>query len=506
MWRLVWFVPGARLAEGLEFLADTGAFHPVRECRLGSSHDISSLKQAFVAKHRQERQRAYLHMLVRLPEHTLLQYALGEGTDISALSANILKGEDDVFLWAGSEKPPEEISTHLYSTGQEPVPPLPLTLSDQQWQLLFNTAASIGHVRSWAVIDGWVPASEVERFRDALRHEAACLVPAEQSGLPMDEVPVKFTRRAFLGGFGTLMQMFGVTGYRELDPAPLLAFGFVLMFGMMFADLGQGMVLFLAGLCIHRWSCKAGRDAWRRFAQVLIPIGLSAAFFGMLFGSCFSREDWVPALWFQPMQHIIFYIGLSILIGMATIALGLALGLFDAWRMGRWRTIVWDHFGPLGLIFYLGLIGIGIGGVYPFGFLFRLGIVCCIASMLAMAAHHLYVTHADNIFMGLFMAVLEVYSFTLEFIVQTVSFVRVAAFTIAHVALSSALVFLSASLSFAPWLAWSVFILGNGLIIVAEGVLVFIQVLRLHFFEFFTKFVTGEGQLFQPLHIREKWT
>ncbi|GMQ99549.1 MAG: hypothetical protein BMS9Abin18_0367 [Zetaproteobacteria bacterium] len=505
MWRLVWFVPETRLAEGLEFLADTGAFHPVRECRLGSAQDISSLKQAVVAKRRQERQRVYLHMLARLPKHTLLQYALGEGADISALPANALKGEDNVFLWAGSEAPPEEISTHLYSTGQEPMPPLPLTLSDQQWQLLFDTAASIGHAQSWAVIDGWAPASEVERFRSQLQHEAACLVPAEQSGLAMDDVPVKFARHAALDGFGALMQMFAVTGYRELDPAPLLAFGFVLMFGMMFGDLGHGMVLFLAGVCLHAWSRRAGKDAWRRFAQVLIPVGLSAAFFGTLFGSFFSHEDLLPALWFHPMQHTLIYIALSILMGMATIALGLVLGLFNAWRMGRWSSITWEHFGPLGLAFYLGLIGVGIGSVYPHALLFRLGAGFCIASMLALAVHYLYITQGENIFMRLFMLLLELYEFALKFTVQTISFVRVAAFMIAHLALSSVLVLLSESLSFAPWLAWSAFVMGNGLIIVVEGALVAIQALRLHFFEFFTKFVVGKGQLFQPLNMRKEW-
>lgn len=498
MWRVVWFVPEARLAADLEFLAGTGIFHLSGKCRLGSARDIASLRQTVVVQRRQKRQRLYVRMLDRLPKRTLLQYAVGEG-DISALPVDVLKGEDDVFLWAGSEPPPREIASHLYSEMQTQIPPLPFTLNERQWQLLFDTAASIGHAQAWAVIDGWVPASGVERFRRQLQHEAACLVPAEQSGLAMDDVPVKFTRHAALDGFGTLMQMFAVTGYRELDPVPLLAFGFMLMFGMMFADLGQGLVLFLTGVCLHAWSRRAEKDAWRRFAQVLIPVGLSAACFGTLFGSVFSHEDWLPALWFYPMQHMLFYIALSILMGMATITLGLLLGLFNAWRMGRWSSITWEHFGPLGFVFYLGLIGMVTGSVYPHALLFRLGAGFCITSMLVLAMHYLYITQGENIFMRLFMLFLELYEFALKFSVQTVSFVRVAAFTIAHLALSSALVLLGESLSFAPWLAWSAFVLGNGLIIVVEGALVAIQALRLHFFEFFTKFVVGKGQLFHPL-------
>jgi len=499
MLRLVWFVPEDRLVPSLEFLADSGAFHLSRRCLLGSSRDISAWQQAFDDRQQRTRERTRLQLLDRLPEQTLLHYGLGESTDASVLQAGVLTGEDGMFLWAGSDTPPDAVVAHLYDKIGAPLPDLPLDLDDSQWRLLFDTAASIGYIESWAVIDGWVPDSEVASLRGALKDEPACFVPAETSGLGMERVPVKFSRPAFLDGFGTLMGAFGVTGYRELDPSPFLAIGFIMIFGMMFADLGQGAVMFLAGLWLRGWSLHTDRDAWHRFSQVLIPIGLSAALFGILFGSCFSRDDLIGALWFRPMQQMLFYIGISLLIGMITISFGLILGLFNAWRMGRWRQVLWHHFGPLGLIFYLGLGGVGGGLVIAREDLVMAGGVCCAISMAMVSVHQMYIMRGSRLFMRIFITMLELYDFILRFVIQTASFVRVVAFTVAHLALSEMLMMLTDSLGGHPWAAWSVFIVGNGLIIVVEGALVAIQVLRLHFFEFFTKFVTGEGQLFRPL-------
>jgi len=274
---------------------------------------------------------------------------------------------------------------------------------------------------------------------------------------------------------------------------------------MMFADLGQGMVMFLSAFGIYVWASRSGLKGWQGFGLVLAPIGLSAMLFGALFGSCFGYEELFPALWFHPMDDILFYLGASIFLGMATILSGMCLGLFNHWRMHAMKRLMWDHFALPGVIFYSGLIllvldlaGFISGMTIPAVFL-------CGAASFIVALHEAWSWKQSGYLMRLFIIILESFEFTMKFLVQTISFARIAAFTIAHLALSSVVILATETTAFSPVLSGMVFILGNMLIIIGEGALVAIQVLRLHFFEFFTKFVQGEGTLFMPLG-REEMT
>jgi V/A-type H+-transporting ATPase subunit I len=87
---------------------------------------------------------------------------------------------------------------------------------------------------------------------------------------------------------------------------------------------------------------------------------------------------------------------------------------------------------------------------------------------------------------------------TIQLAINTLSFTRVGAFALAHAGLSLAVVSLAQS-SGSAVAGLTVMILGNALIIVLEGLVVSIQITRLVLFEFFIRFLRGEGRTFRPL-------
>jgi V/A-type H+-transporting ATPase subunit I len=500
MVRLLWFVPKERLVFSLSCLADAGVFHLASAHHLGENSDkeMEALRRAYLDHQHYRRMVAAHQYLKPLPHHCLLDYRIGECDMQSPLPKGAVAQADGLFLWAGSV-PPVELESQFY--GKEIPSPSGLDLNDSQWRLLLDTLPQLGRIGSWAIIDGWVPSTDVESLTSQLGGEAICVVPAEESGLPLSQVPSLFRRPRMLDGFAAMMGIYGTTGYRQLDPTPMLAIGFTLMFGIMFADLGQGLLLFLTGL----WF-RSGRFPWgspqilRAAGTLLIPVGLSAAFFGAMFGSAFAREDWIPAL-YHPMSEVLVSFSVSVGIGILMLCVGMFFSLINAWWSGCLKALLWDNFGPIGLAFYLALISFALGQMGAWETLQGLGLALAVGGMLALAIHFFAGAGEESLGLRLFISLLETYDFVIRFVVQTLSFVRIAAFTFAHIALSTALMITVELFASLPWLAWSTFILGNLMITILEGLLVSIQVIRLHFFEFFTKFISGEGIPFRPLSI-----
>jgi len=507
MLRLVWFAPKERLASSLQLLSETAAFHPSEEFLLGEAQDLDPLKRSLRARQRCQRQIAARHLLEPLPDDTLLSYRTGE-LGKRTLPPEGCVHDDEVYLWVGT-KPMADLEEQWSPTppAQSPCSDLINKLSDSQCQLLFETEGQVGRIAHWCIIDGWIPAAKAPLFSDLLRNEAFVLTSAEACELPYKQVPSLFTQPRALEGFSALMGLYGTTTYRELDPTPILAVGFTLMFGMMFADLGQGLLLFLLGLWFSsKKFSPLSLQTGRKVGWLLMPIGLSASFFGAMFGSVFAHEDWIPALIFHPMDNVLLYFSFSMLIGFTLICACMGLGMFNAWRSRRLKAVLWDNFGPLGLTFYLALVIFVLGHLQQWTLVQDLGLAMMVASMLTMAIHYYVTMKEETLPLRLFASLLETYDFVMKFIMQTISFVRIAAFTFAHIALSTALMICVELFDARPWLAWFTLILGNLVITLFEGLLVSIQAIRLHFFELFTKFVSGEGVAFSPLSFSREFS
>ncbi|WP_028862568.1 V-type ATPase 116kDa subunit family protein [Psychromonas aquimarina] len=494
MLRLVWFLPSVRLTGGLQRLSETKAFHLTDRFNLGKDQDFEPLKSQLSASKCFQRQQSAQQILQKLPDKTLLSYQILYPASQSSLPAGCVQHGNQFSLWVG-DSPLSDVDTQKIVITEAPK----LNLTEDQCALLFKTAQSVGCVGSHSVIDGWVPAAEAQQFSNLLKDEVYLLIAAEQSGLPPCRIPSLFRRNQALQGFAALMGLYDTTGYRELDPTPFLAFSFTLMFGMMFADLGQGLLLFLLGIFLIRTDLSfINQTTAAKAGCLLMPVGLSAAFFGLLFGSVFSSEELIPALGFHPMENVLLYLLSSMLLGVLLICLSMTLGLFNAWRTQRLTAILWDNYGPIGLLFYLSLILFVLGLQGESNSLSNVGLVLACSGLLTMSFHYYKAMEGESAGLRLFASLLESYDFVMKFIMQTFSFIRIAAFTFAHIALSATVMIFVDMASGTPWLAGFTLVVGNLFITLLEGLLVSIQAIRLHFFELFTKFVTGGGIVFSP--------
>ena len=279
--------------------------------------------------------------------------------------------------------------------------------------------------------------------------------------------------------FEVFARMLGTPGQYESDPSQLLAVIASSIFGFMFADVGQGAVVLIAGLVLSR-----------RYPMtfMLVPGGVMAIVFGFLFGSVFCLEDVIPALWMHPIAEPITLLIVAVIAGMAIIALGL---LLDAVQM-HWRgegLHWWGHRAGLTAA-YAGLM------LTPLENLRQIGLLLAAAGTLWFIIGAVVLAPAGRL-AALATAAAEFVEQILRLLVNTVSFARIGAFALAHAGLSVAIVEMAhASGRFGFWIILAI---GNVLVIALEGVVVSIQTTRLLLFEFFIRFLTGEGRAFKPL-------
>jgi V/A-type H+-transporting ATPase subunit I len=289
--------------------------------------------------------------------------------------------------------------------------------------------------------------------------------------------PVVLLNPRWAQPFELFSRLFGMPGADEADSSRMLAVVAPLMFGYMFADVGQGAVLLIVGVALRR-----------RFsaAALLVPGGIAAIAFGFLFGSVFASDSVLPALWLRPLDRPLILLGVSLGFGAGVILLGFVLDLLQHWWSGHGRQW-WATRAGL-VLCYLGMISAPLERralwAIPAGFAWFL-----IGSAMFAPGKRLN---------GLAGAAGEFLETLLQIAINTVSFVRVGAFALAHAGLGSAIAGLSVAAGSRP-ASWLVLAAGNALIIAIEGLVVGIQTTRLILFEFFIRFMQGSGRAFRPL-------
>ena len=345
-----------------------------------------------------------------------------------------------------------------------------------------------------ALFSGWVPRQAEAALRDtlAVRFHGRCLMLAREPG-PQDagKVPSMLAYPAWLRPFAHLVRGYGIPRYGEFDPAILFAFSYVLLFGAMFGDVGHGAVLLAGALCLH------GRLAWLRWvgaAAALASIG-----FGLLYGSVFGYEDLIEPVWQSPLHDPARLLWLAVAAGAGFIALTLLLNIYNHLSARRWGAALLDGGGLAGLLLYLAAGAAVWGMVAGHGLDVRSVVVASAA--LAVMAVRTGLDTAGSTGERLVVALVESLETAVKLFANTLSFLRVAAFSLNHVALALAVFTIAAGLdAVGHGLA---LVLGNGVIIVLEGGIVAIQALRLMYYEGFSRFFSGDGVEFRPLQLVE---
>lgn len=359
-------------------------------------------------------------------------------------------------------------------------------------------------------LSGWVPAGDTEYVRDTLekgRDKVQIMFKKASEVYEYLVPPTKLKNSRLLKPFEALVKMYGVPGYYEADPTAFLGITYMVLFGAMFGDLGQGFVLMLAGVL-------AGKRNDRGLAAgILTRIGFSSSVFGLLYGSVFGFEDVFPAFLVRPITDINSMLVGSVVLGVALLITSFGYGIWNALNRGDLKEGLFGENGLAGLLFYLALLALALNTAAGKRLMPNSAIFFALALFAALIvtreplAYHLPIRPGGSggtagYYLESGFGMLET---LLSMVSGTISFVRVGAFAISHAGLSMAVETMAGMTGSAAG-GVLVHIVGNAVIIGLEGLIVFIQGLRLEYYEMFGKYYRGEGVEFQPAGIRRNGT
>lgn len=356
---------------------------------------------------------------------------------------------------------------------------------------------------------GYVPVEEKADFQRRLDKVPSLTVNYEE---PIEDAqmqpPVKLKNGWFSKPFGMFTEMYGLPSYHGFNPTTLLAITYTIVFGIMFGDLGQGLLLFLIGLFLDK-------KKHMELGAIMARIGISSAFFGTLYGSVFGFEELLDPVFhnagisFLPlhaMENTNFFIFGAIGIGAFIILLSIVINIVIRFKQKNFAEAVFGNNGIMGFIFFAALLGIVIGILTgksvmsaPYIiFLVVLPLLCMFfrEPLGALIGHGHFEFHGVGDFIA--SNFFECFEFLLGYATNTLSFIRVGGFVFSHAGLMSVVMMLAESAKSASPV---VIILGNLFVMCLEGLIVGIQVLRLEFYEIFSRCYDGDGKPFAPISV-----
>ena len=374
-------------------------------------------------------------------------------------------------------------------------------------QRVYDVCKGRGEISGMFLLSGWIPADTLESVKITVEKEAPMTTiiveeteELERSGII---VPTLLKNNFLFRSFQDIVAMYSLPAYGEIDPSPIIAISFVLFFGFMFGDVGHGLMIFLAAY----FMVKNGMMT-RSFGQVVKSSAVSSMIFGVLYGSVFGLEDIIKPLWLSPMRDTNLLIVIAICMGFFMISFGLILNMIKQFKNKDFGRLLFDGQGLAGLILYwsLGaLAAIKITGTEISNMTANILLVGILLMIVLMIFRNLLAStllrqksDGESTVLNLF----GIMHSLLSFLSNTASFVRLAAFALNHVGLSIAVIMLADMVHNLPGgivMKGIILLLGNIVIVCLEGLIVFIQTLRLHYYEFFSKFYDGGGTAFKPV-------
>lgn len=359
---------------------------------------------------------------------------------------------------------------------------------------------------------GWVPKKDEKSLVEALLK----IDGVEIDSNPPEEFkkltpPSKIKSSPLTKAYRFFTEIYGVPSYNEIDPTPLIAVVYTLIYGIMFADVGQGIVLAIAGFFMHKLKGMG-------IGKILIPCGICGSLFGFVFGSVFGNEEILDPLYHaiglegkpvEIMSSALMLIVASIVLGVAIIVVSMLFNIFSSIKKKDFGSAIFSHNGICGIALYGSLIlllvnmfmslGIDSGRLALFGILLPVILIFFkepLGHIVTGKKPHIG-SVSDFIIENFF----ELFEVILSYMSNTLSFLRVGAFVLIHACMMLTFYQLAGITSGAASVI--ILIFGNIFVIVLEGLLVGIQTLRLNFYEIFSRFYEGDGKPFTPLQINK---
>ena len=368
------------------------------------------------------------------------------------------------------------------------------------------------------ILTGWIPAKREKSFCAALDKLEGVDYTLENAENELEHSPpVQLENKKPVRAFEFFVNMFGLPQYDELDPTPFVAITYVLLFGIMFGDVGQGICVSIVGALMWKFKQMA-------LGKALIPCGISSAVFGLVYGSVFGYEHVL-----DPMYNALF--GLSekpievmeanttieiilaaVCIGIFLVLCAIVINIICSLKRRKWESALLGPNGIAGFLFYGGIV-VGFGGQLAFGwqivtpvYIVLLIVLPLLVMMFAGVLGALVERKPDwkpeswggyiveNFF--------ELFEVLLGYASNTISFLRVGAFVLVHAGMMTMVFTLADMTSGIGYLL--IVVLGNIIVMGMEGLLVGIQVMRLEFYEMFSRFFEGGGRSFSPIVVGQK--
>ena len=358
-------------------------------------------------------------------------------------------------------------------------------------------------------IMGYIPGGHKDSFAKAFTDAGLEVQIREISKKEETDAPVKLKTSRFAQPFSMFVELYGLPSASDVDPTPIVAITYTLLFGIMFGDLGQGFILMIVGFLLHKRNGKP-------LGRIMKRLGASSMIFGALYGSVFGMEELLDPVYeamgigflpFKTIENINTVLYAAIGIGVVLIIISIIVNMIQGIKQRDWTRALFTNNGLAGLVFYAALLLMLVGGMVGINAGGTVYVLCLIVlPLLIMFMHEpLGEVLKGNGFkihggVGDFIATnfFECFEYLLGYATNTLSFVRVGGFVLSHAGMMSVVLALSEMAGSGSVI---VMVLGNIFVMGLEGLLSGIQVLRLEFYEMYSRYYVGGGKPFTPVHV-----
>jgi vacuolar-type H+-ATPase subunit I/STV1 len=348
---------------------------------------------------------------------------------------------------------------------------------------------------SVALLEGWVKEKDIDRLTSMLKagkYDYGMSIEDPKSE-ELDDVPTALDNPPFINSFEVVTSMFGYPKYGSIDPTPILAVTFMIFFGLMFADIFDGLLLLAFSLLLYR-GLGSKSEGGKKLSELLIGVSLSSMLFGLLTGEFMGGMVNLPVLWFSGFDDPMYFLVLAVAMGIGQLTIGLLIGAVNELsRKGIWAAIA-DKLSWLFLLYGLIL-------VFLHFYLLSDVIYLYAGSMLAVLGLLILLTRD----------VMNVMELT-RLISNVVSYARIVAINMSHVGIARAFTILVAPMISSGGdlvglvAGGAILLIGHLFVVFIETFVAFAHSLRLHYVEFFSKFFEPTENAFRPLAQSRKFT
>ena len=360
------------------------------------------------------------------------------------------------------------------------------------------------------ILCGWMSEKDAASFQKDIENDTNlfCFIEDDANNV-LRQPPTKLKNPKIFRPFEMYVKMYGLPNYNEIDPTIIVGLTYAFIFGIMFADVGQGLCLLIGGALLYHYKKMD-------LAAIMSTCAVFSVIFGFLFGSFFGFENVIPALWLHPKEAMttLPFIGsmntvfvAAVAFGMFMILTGMVLHMINAARNHKLGELLFSQNSLAGFIFY-GALAVTLVLLFSGHKAPAVGVMVVMFGIPLLAIFlkeplERMVEKKGNAFpetgKGMFFvqAFFELFDVLLSYFSNTISFVRVGAYAVSHAAMMEVVLMLGGATGGGS-ISWPVIVLGNIFVACLEALLVAIQVLRLEYYEMFSRFYEGDGKPFVP--------